>query len=226
MQTTRARARALCCRRVRQAGKRVNDELEYSQTVPEPTVALIRRIRGGDTIARDALLKRYLPTLRRWAHGRLPASARDLSDTDDLVQVTLIRALNHIEEFEARHTGSFLAYLRQILLNQIRDELRRQQRRPGGTELDTELPDLETPPLVEQMLGHERVRAYERALSELPKRQQELIVMRMEFGMSYPEIAAEVDSTPDAVRVMVARAIVQLSRLIGGEDSTEGVATD
>ena len=58
-----------------------------------------------------------------------------------------------------------------------------------------------------------------RALAQLPKRQQELIVMRMEFGMSYPEIAAEVDSTPDAVRVMVARAIVQLSRELGGDNA-------
>jgi len=195
----------------------VTEYLDDSKTMPEATVALIRRIRDGDGGARDVLLKRYLPVLRRWAHGRLPASARDLSDTDDLVQVTLLRALKNIDEFDARHTGSFLAYLRQILLNQVRDELRRQQRRPGGAELDTELPDLETPPLVEQMLGHERVRAYERALAQLPKRQQELIVMRMEFGMSYPEISAEVDSTPDAVRVMVARAIVLLSRELGGD---------
>jgi RNA polymerase sigma-70 factor (ECF subfamily) len=195
----------------------VAEYLDDSKTMPEPTVALIRRIRDGDGGARDVLLKRYLPVLRRWAHGRLPPSARDLSDTDDLVQVTLLRALKNIDEFDARHTGSFLAYLRQILLNQVRDELRRQQRRPGAAELDSELPDLETPPLVEQMLGHERVRAYERALAQLPKRQQELIVMRMEFGMSYPEIAAEVDNTSDAVRVMVARAIVLLSRELGGE---------
>ena len=198
----------------------VTEYIDDSKTMPEPTVALIRRIRDGDGGARDVLLRRYLPVLRRWAHGRLPASARDLSDTDDLVQVTLLRALSNIDDFDARHTGSFLAYLRQILLNQVRDELRRQQRRPGGAELDTEIPDLETPPLVEQMLGHERVRAYERALAQLPKRQQELIVMRMEFGMSYPEIAAEVDSTQDAVRVMVARAIVLLSKQLGtGDDA-------
>ena len=41
--------------------------------------------------------------------------------------------------------------------------------------------------------------------------------MRVEFGMSYPEIAAEVDSTPDAVRVMVARAIVLLSKALATE---------
>src|SRR6187402_3279745 len=89
----------------------------------EPTVVLIERIRAGDDRARDVLFRRYLPVLRRWAHGRLPAHARDTNDTDDLVQVALVRALHRTSEFDAQESGSFLAYLRQILLNQIRDEL-------------------------------------------------------------------------------------------------------
>lgn len=181
----------------------------------EPTESLLRRIRAGEPQAREILFARYLPILRRWAHGRLPAYARDLSDTDDLVQVTLLRALNQLGEFEAQHTGSFLAYLRQILLNRVRDEIRRQRGRPAAGVLDPELPDLEAPTLLEQVVGYERLRAYEAALAELPKRQQELIMMRLEFGLSYPEIAVETDSTPDAVRVMIARAIVQLAERLG-----------
>jgi DNA-directed RNA polymerase specialized sigma24 family protein len=42
-------------------------------------------------------------------------------------------------------------------------------------------------------------------------------MMRLEFGLSYPEIAVETDSTPDAVRVMIARAIVQLAEKLGHE---------
>jgi RNA polymerase sigma-70 factor (ECF subfamily) len=61
------------------------------------------------------------------------------------------------------------------------------------------------------------MQAYEQALAALPKRQQALIVMRVEFGMSYPEIAVEVGGTADAVRVMVARAIVQLSHRLAPE---------
>jgi len=83
--------------------------------------------------------------------------------------------------------------------------------------MNLEISDPDAPALIEQIVGAERVRAYEQALGTLPKRQQGLIVMRVEFGMSYPEIAAEVDSTPDAVRVMVARAIVQLSKLLGAD---------
>ena len=71
--------------------------------------------------------------------------------------------------------------------------------------------------MIEQAVGYERLRAYEAALAELPKRQQELIVMRLEFGLSYSEIAAEVASTADAVRMMIARAIVQLAEQLGRE---------
>ncbi|HZP66474.1 MAG TPA: sigma-70 family RNA polymerase sigma factor [Rudaea sp.] len=185
--------------------------------VAEPTINLIRRIREGDAGARDQLLRRFLPLLKRWAHGRLPRQMRDLNETDDLVQVTLVKALARLDDFESAGPGAFLAYLRQALLNQVRDEIRRHQRRPEHGEIDVELSDPDAPALIEQIVGSERVRAYEQALAALPKRQQGLIVMRVEFGMSYPEIAAEVDSTPDAVRVMVARAIVQLSRALGSE---------
>jgi RNA polymerase sigma-70 factor (ECF subfamily) len=183
-----------------------------AHTVIEPTVDLIRRIRAGDAHAREQLLRRFLPLLRRWAHGRLPRRLRDLNDTDDLVQVTLMKALARLDEFDSAGPGAFLGYLRTALLNQVRDEIRRHQRRPEHAELDAELGEADAPGLLEQLVGSERVRAYEQALARLPKRQQGLIVMRVEFGMSYPEIAAEVGGTPDAARVMVARALVQLSR--------------
>lgn len=177
----------------------------------ESTEVLIRRVRSGEGVARDALMRRFLPLLRQWAHGRLPRAARDLHETEDLVQLALMRALRQIDHFECEGPGSFLAYLRQILLNQVRDEVRRLMRRPESSELDTEMADSDLPSPVEQIVGQERLRAYEAALASLPKRQQGLVVMRLEFGMSYPEISAEVGSTPDAVRVMVARALVQLA---------------
>ena len=103
------------------------------------------------------------------------------------------------------------------LLNQVRDEIRRHQRRPEHAEIDHELAETDSVGVVDHLIGSERMQAYEQALAALPKRQQGLIVMRVEFGMSYPEIAAEVGSTPDAVRVMVARAIVQLSKALGSD---------
>ena len=72
----------------------------------ESTANILARVRYGDARARGQLLSRYLPILRRWAHGRLTMRARDLVDTDDLVQVTLVRALNRLEKVERRLEGA------------------------------------------------------------------------------------------------------------------------
>jgi RNA polymerase sigma-70 factor (ECF subfamily) len=181
----------------------------------EPTDVLITRIRSGETRARDDLLARTLPLLRNWARGRLPHYARDLNATEDLVQTSVMRALANIDHFASEGPGSFLAYLRQILLNQVRDEVRRIGRQPDSEAIDTELADDQVASPIELAIGQEKLAAYERALAQLPARQQNLIVMRIEFGMSYPEIAAEVGGTPDAARVMVSRALIELAKLSG-----------
>ena len=91
----------------------------------ESTATLLAKVKDGDEVARDQLCATYLPMLKRWAHGRLPDYARDLAETDDMVQNTLIRALNKLDSFSALREGAFLAYLRKILLNNIRMEIRR-----------------------------------------------------------------------------------------------------
>src|SRR6476660_4357334 len=54
--------------------------------------ALLLRARQGDEVARNELCARYLPRLRRWAHGRLPSCARGHLDTEDIVQDTLMKS--------------------------------------------------------------------------------------------------------------------------------------
>ncbi|MGA9333022.1 MAG: sigma-70 family RNA polymerase sigma factor [Rudaea sp.] len=174
----------------------------------EPTEDLLRRIRTGESAAKQALYERCLPLLRRWAHGRLPHYARDIADTDDLVQVTLLRALNRLDDFNSDGgSGSFLAYLRQILLNEVRGELRKRQVRGSRLDIDDmPLPD-DTASVVEHLVGEQRIRNYEAALGTLDREQQALIVMRLEFGMSYQEMGIETGSSPDAVRMRVTRAL-------------------
>jgi len=91
---------------------------------------LLAKARKGDGQAVELLFERCLPALRRWARGRLPSYARDLADTQDLVQETVLHTLNKLESFEPRHQGALQAYLRQAVANRIRDEIRRVTRRP------------------------------------------------------------------------------------------------
>lgn len=184
----------------------------------EPTEILLRRIRSGDAEARQVLYDRCLPALLRWAHGRLPQYARSANDTEDLVQTTLLRALRHLDDFKASGSGAFLAYLRQILLNEVRHEIR-SQRRHGGAHLaveDVELVD-EGKSAVEMLVSEQRLRAYENALATLSRRQQELLVLRIEFGLSWQEIALETGASPDAVRMTATRALQRMAETIGNE---------
>lgn len=183
----------------------------------EPTIELVVRARGGDHEAVEALLQRCLPGLRRWAHGRLPASVRGSLDTGDLVQETVLHVLRRLDHFEPRHVGAMQAYLRQSVINRIRDEVRKVTRHPAPTELPFDLASDITSPL-ETAVQAEKYEHYRKALGELAPKDRELIVARLEAQWSVPEIAERFKMrTVDAARMAVGRAVKRLtSRLHPG----------
>jgi RNA polymerase sigma-70 factor (ECF subfamily) len=177
-------------------------------------VFLLARVKAGEPGAHEELVRRFLPALMRWAHGRLPQGARDLLETQDLVQVTFVRALDHIEGFEPRWQGAFFAYLRRILMNQIRDEIRRVRRRPDREEISETLATDGSSPL-EAALGSEVLDAYEEALGSLSEEQQQAVFMRVELGLTYQEIAEALGkNTMNAARMLVSRALVRLAEVL------------
>lgn len=176
-----------------------------------PSVSLLARVRDGDSLARDALLRRYWPRLERWAHGRLPARARDLYDTGDLVQETLLAALNRLEEFEPRHDRALPAYLRVAILNRIRKVAGRAQRRGQQVVLESALVDMGPSPL-EQVIGHEALERYEESLARLRPDDRDAVLLKVELDLPYPEIARELGKpTITAARMAVSRALVRLA---------------
>jgi RNA polymerase sigma-70 factor (ECF subfamily) len=180
------------------------------------SLTLLERARSGDGIARDMLITRYLPRLQRWAAGRLPRWARDISDTQDLVQEAVFRTFKRIETFEVRGEGSLQAYLRQAILNRIREELRRAHRRPQRGALDSDAQDQARSPL-DEAIGHEAVARYERALATLRKEDREAVVAKIELGCSNVELAALLGKpSANAARMAAERAILRLARVMGG----------
>src|SRR5262249_8471464 len=152
------------------------------------TRKLIELAQAGDQAALDRLIARHIAPLRRWTSGRLPKWARDLVDTDDLVQETLFQTFKRIDSFEPRGAGALQAYVRQAVLNRIRNEVRRKGRRPEAVELDGSETDSDLSPL-EQAIGREAVERYERALEKLKPEEREAIIGRVEMGYTYDELA-------------------------------------
>jgi RNA polymerase sigma-70 factor (ECF subfamily) len=176
---------------------------------------LVELARAGDRQAQERLLERYLPPLRRWATGRLPRWARDLLDTDDMIQETIMKTLRNVASFTPRHEGAFAAYLRQALLNRIRDEIRNAARRPRREVISDGHPDAGDSPL-EAAIGAEATSRYEEALKHLSEEERALVVARIELGLSYEEVARETGKpSPDAARMGVRRALVRLAEEMG-----------
>lgn len=181
----------------------------------QSSVTLLEQAREGDASARDALIARYLPRMQRWATGRLPNWARDMADTQDLVQEAVLQVFRKLDTFEVRGEGALQAYLRQSVLNRIREELRRANRRPPRAEFDSQARDDGRSPL-EEAIGQEAVERYEQALATLRPEDREAVVARVEMGYTNGEIAELLGKpSANAARMAVERAIVRLATAMG-----------
>jgi len=175
-----------------------------------PTMQLIVRARRGDGTATEALLQRALPELRRWAHGRLPSGARGHLDTGDLVQDAAMNALRRLDVFEPQCVGALQAYLRQSVMNRIRDEVRKLVRRPGQRELPEQLMSEDPSPL-EVAIRDETYERYSTALARLRPKDRRLVVARVEAQWNVSEITDHFGFVTSAAAGMaVSRALKQL----------------
>lgn len=187
----------------------------------ESTIELCELARGGDPHALDRLYHRYLPRLRRWASGRMPAAARGVLDTDDLVQDVMLRTVRRLDAFDPHASGGFHAYLRQSLMNRVRDEARRSRRNPEPLELSGDEASSSPSPL-QEAIGREQLDRYEAALSRLKPEDREALIARIEMGLGYDEVAETLGkNSANAARMAVVRALGRLLREMNGEAGDE-----
>lgn len=208
------------------------NERPGTPAIPEPpdpastlaTAQLVLLAKGGDGEARETLFRRYLPRLRRWAAGRLPVHARSLLDTNDLAQDTLFRVLEGMHRIEMQRTDSFQAYVRQALLNRVRDQVRWASLRKPSEQPMESLHDNSPSPL-EYAIGAETLERYERAFASLDPAEQELLHLRIELDCSYDEIATVTGRpTRDAARMAFQRALSRLANAMDPGPTRRGTA--
>ena len=177
----------------------------------DATYRLLERAKAGDREALDVLFTRHIPVLRRWASGRLPRWARDIAETQDLVQETVLQVFRRVEAFEPRGEGALQAYLRQAVMNRIRNEFRKKGRRPSFDGLDEQVPGDRTSPL-DAAIRQEQLDRYESALSRLSEQERDLIIARVEVGLTYEEMAEALGKPSwNAARMATARALLRLA---------------
>jgi RNA polymerase sigma-70 factor, ECF subfamily len=145
-------------------------------------------------------LEAAIPALRRYAQ----ALARDAEIGDDLVQDTLVRALQSEQQF---HGGEIRGWLYTILTNLNRDRLRLLARRNVRVAIDT--PRVAAPNASTQDI--------ERALANLTADQRAVVLLVVLEGLSYHEVA-EVQAVPiGTIMSRLARARSQMRSFLDGE---------
>jgi len=183
-----------------------------SSRVAFDTTAILKRAQSGDSAALELLCRHLIPRLTRFAAGRLPSYARDLLQTEDLVQEALVRSLPKLDPAGPQSGSTLLAYLRSAVLNRVRDEVRRVARRGAPDPLNEQEPD-PAPTALEELLGREARQRYDTALARLPAADREAVIGRIELGLSFAELAGILGKpSADAVRMTVNRALVKLAR--------------
>jgi DNA-directed RNA polymerase specialized sigma24 family protein len=164
----------------------------------ESTIDLLARVRQGDSGAVSELMERSVPPLRRWARGRIPASARDFADTHDIVQEAFFHVLPTLTTMEARHPGTLQAVLRQAVASHIDNMLQPDPASDGPSPL-------------ERTVGREGLARYDAALQRLSPADRDAIVARVELQQSYEEVAIALGKpNANAARMAVTRALARL----------------
>lgn len=143
-------------------------------------------------------------SLRMTSALQLPPPLLRRLDREDILQVAFLHAWERIDSFEYRGEGSFIAWMRQIISNVIRDDIRhhacgirdtsREERRKLSALYRERLdPDQQA------ALDEERAQLSS-AIAGLPLLERRLINMRLHDGQSWREIAARTGRSPRALR--------------------------
>lgn len=173
-----------------------------------PPGTWIAAARGGDAQAAEALFAHLRPALQRYLSGRLPLTVRALWETDDLVQEVCSRAWRTLPSFDNDSPAAFWGYLRTIARNLSVDVCKTElARRQGTLSLDIHPEDVDRAAgdILETL---ERQEDYERALALLDERVRSALVLRLELGASFEEVAAELGvPSADAARKALRRAL-------------------
>ena len=176
----------------------------------DSTLLILERARQGDRAAAVILLERAVPAVRHWSRGRLPPIARAEANTEDIVQDAVLRVLPRISRFRHDTVGSLQKYLRTVVMNRIRDLIRKSKRHGTVVDVDAEpLADDEPSPL-ELAIRRQNVERFLAALQRLSPAERQLIIWRIELCLSVDEIADRLGKTTGATRMAIRRAIARL----------------
>jgi len=191
------------------------------------TQKLVLMAKEGDQAALNKLFAVYGERIRRILRLRMGGELRSKVESMDLVQDAFIAALKDLGNFTYQNEGDFLRWVSKIAENRIRDNI--DQLHANKRDIRKEIPlssnrpntqdsfvatnepiDATTPSVI--IAKREHLDKLEKAIEGLKPEYRELILLTKIEGLSYKEAGTRLGKTPDAVRMLLSRAMAELSR--------------
>src|SRR5437588_8115258 len=174
---------------------------------------LLSRLRGGDAVAGDALVKRYAQPLLRY----LQRVAGDQM-AEELHQQAWLSVLDHIEKFDASSAGgSFKAWLFRIATNKANDHWRSRGRERSATHGLRLISDDSAPDAAFRLEGTEQELKLRRAIQQLPEAQRQVLLMRYYGNLKFVEIAEQLGCPLNTALGRMHKAVLKLRQLMEEE---------
>ena len=194
------------------------------------------RAQEGDNDAFSGLVEKYRDPLEYWVHLRLGSRLRGKIEIQDIVQETFLRAYVSLPTFRWSTDGSFFHWLSAIAEHVIQSLARKLSTKKRSSAREVPLaPGMEPRSLLAGKLGKlierlnlspstvlrrsERFERLEAALNALKPDRREVVVLAILREVPIKEIAAKMGRSPDAVSMLLLRALDQLRVLFGITES-------
>ena len=176
------------------------DQLKRTMTGDEQ---LIRATLSGDTSAFGAIVERYWNMVVALALTKIA----DPAEAEDVAQESFIKAYSQLHTL--RKPSRFIGWLSKITIQQCANSFRRTVRCKTAfgckatslEELERQAAQTNPPGLTESEIHFVR-----RAVSRMPEKFRQLIIMRFAAGLSAAQIAEQLGKRPGTVRVWLHRA--------------------
>jgi RNA polymerase sigma-70 factor (ECF subfamily) len=206
----------------------VSHKLSGVQTASAPDHDLHAHLlaaKSGLSDAAGSLLERYRDYLLLIANAETPSDIRAKVGASDLVQQSIAEAWQSLDQFNGNTEGELRAWLRNILLNNVRDTTRGfcfTAKRETAREIPLSPNDSSDawggaiasadPSPSKLAAANEELALVREALGRLPNHYAQVIRLRNLEYLGFEEIAARMDLGRDQARKLWERAVRRLAR--------------
>jgi RNA polymerase sigma-70 factor (ECF subfamily) len=161
---------------------------------------LVAQAKAGYLEAFGQLYVRYVDPIYRYVHARLG----EQQDAEDLTEEVFLRSFLSLDRYRERG-WPFSAFLYQVARNAVTDHFRKNRVEADASESESMASAVQSPD--DHLVREERLRDIRKAVDELAPNYREVIILRVMMSLPTATVAKWTNSTEDAVRVMLYRAM-------------------